>query len=272
MDAETEIWGVLVQKMLTAGRTGGSPVREIILGMSRDPRMGPLLMFGLGGIYVEVFKDVVFRIAPIRELGARHMIDGIKGFKLLQGFRGEPPSDIEAIAQSLMRLSQLVTDFPEIEEMDINPLIVLPSGSGARVIDARILIEEGVTTIRDSRFEINFESRISNLESIPEGYHENEKRIITKRLRKDVGDWWGCGFSASVDRRRESAVAERFDRNFGWENEIREMPRQTADPQDGRKLDVFGGRRYPQRIPVQYHLRFWITGGAARYVHGTACS
>jgi acyl-CoA synthetase (NDP forming) len=71
------------------------------------------------------------------------MIDGIKGFKLLNGFRGEPPSDIEAIAQSLMRLSQLVTDFPEIEEMDINPLIVLPSGSGARVVDARILIEEG---------------------------------------------------------------------------------------------------------------------------------
>ena len=71
------------------------------------------------------------------------MIEGIKGFKLLKGYRGEPPSDIDAIAQSLMRLSQLVTEFPEIEEMDINPLIVLPSGSGARVVDARILIEEG---------------------------------------------------------------------------------------------------------------------------------
>ena len=131
-----QIWGVLIQEMVRNGK-------ETILGMKRDPHFGALLMFGLGGIYVEVFKDVVFRIAPIRELGARHMIDGIKGFKLLKGFRGEPPSDIEAIAQSLMRLSQLVTDFPEIEEMDINPLIVLPSGSGARVVDARILIEEG---------------------------------------------------------------------------------------------------------------------------------
>jgi len=131
-----EIWGVLIQEMVRNGK-------ETILGMKRDPHFGALLMFGLGGIYVEVFKDVVFRIAPIRELGARHMIEGIKGVKLLRGFRGEPPSDIDAIAQSLMRLSQLVTEFPEIEEMDINPLIVLPAGSGARVVDARILIEEG---------------------------------------------------------------------------------------------------------------------------------
>jgi acyl-CoA synthetase (NDP forming) len=99
-------------------------------------------MFGLGGIYVEVFRDVIFRIAPIHELSARHMIEAIKGVNLLRGFRGEPPSDINAIAQSLSRLSQLVTDFPEIEEMDINPLIVLPSGSGARVVDARIMISD----------------------------------------------------------------------------------------------------------------------------------
>ena len=132
---DVKIWGVLVQEMVRGGK-------ETILGMKRDPHFGPLLMFGLGGIYVEVFKDVIFRIAPIRELGARHMIEGIKGIKLLRGFRGEPPSDIEAIAQSLTRLSQLVTDFPEIEEMDINPLIVLPSGSGARVVDARILISD----------------------------------------------------------------------------------------------------------------------------------
>jgi acetyltransferase len=131
-----EIWGVLIQEMVRNGK-------ETILGMKRDPHFGALLMFGLGGIYVEVFKDVVFRLAPIRELSARHMIEGIKGVKLLRGYRGEPPSDLEAIAQSLLRLSQLVTDFPEIEEMDINPLIVLPSGSGARVVDARILIGEG---------------------------------------------------------------------------------------------------------------------------------
>ncbi len=130
-----EIWGVLVQEMVRGGK-------ETILGMKRDPHFGALLMFGLGGIYVEVLKDVTFRIAPIRELGARHMIENIKGIRLLMGYRGEPPSDLDAIAESLSRLSQLVTDFPEIEEMDINPLIVLPAGSGARVVDARILIGE----------------------------------------------------------------------------------------------------------------------------------
>jgi acetyl coenzyme A synthetase (ADP forming)-like protein len=132
---DVEIWGVFVQEMVRGGK-------ETILGMKRDPHFGPLLMFGLGGIYVEVFRDVIFRMAPIRELGARNMIEGIKGIKLLRGFRGEPPSDLDAIAQSLSRLSQLVIDFPEIEEMDINPLIVLPAGSGARVVDARIMISE----------------------------------------------------------------------------------------------------------------------------------
>jgi acetyl coenzyme A synthetase (ADP forming)-like protein len=130
-----KIWGVLVQEMVRGGK-------ETILGMKRDPQFGPLLMFGLGGIYVEVLRDVTFRIAPIRELGAHNMIDNIKGIKLLMGYRGEPPSDLEAIANSLSRLSQLVIEFPEIEEMDINPLIVLPAGSGARVVDARILIAE----------------------------------------------------------------------------------------------------------------------------------
>jgi len=130
-----DIWGVLVQEMVRGGK-------ETILGMKRDPHFGALLMFGLGGIYVEVLRDVTFRIAPIRPLGARNMIENIKAIKLLMGYRGEPPSDIDAIAQSLLRLSQLVTDFPEIEEMDINPLIVLPEGSGARVVDARILIAE----------------------------------------------------------------------------------------------------------------------------------
>jgi acetyl coenzyme A synthetase (ADP forming)-like protein len=132
---DARIWGVLIQEMVIGGK-------ETILGMKRDPLFGGLLMFGLGGIYVEVFKDVTFRIAPIRELSAKSMIERIKGIKLLQGFRGEPPCDLDAIAQSLLRLSQLVTDFPEIEEMDINPLIVLPAGSGARVVDARILIAD----------------------------------------------------------------------------------------------------------------------------------
>ena len=136
---EANIWGVLIQEMVRGGK-------ETILGMKRDPHFGALLMFGLGGIYVEVFKDVTFRIAPIRELSARRMIEEIKGIKLLKGFRGEPPSDIDTVVMSLARLSQLVTDFPEIEEMDINPLIVLPVGSGARAVDARILIAEDMGT------------------------------------------------------------------------------------------------------------------------------
>jgi acetyltransferase len=129
------IWGVFVQEMVRGGK-------ETILGMKRDPHFGALLMFGLGGIYVELLRDVTFRIAPIHEAGARQMIESIKAIQLLMGYRGEPPSDLDAIAQSLSRLSQLVIDFPEIEEMDINPLIVLPAGSGARVVDARILIGE----------------------------------------------------------------------------------------------------------------------------------
>ena len=142
---DARIWGVLIQEMVRGGK-------ETILGMKRDPLFGGLLMFGLGGIYVEVFKDVTFRIAPIRELSAKSMIERIKGIRLLKGFRGEPPSDLDAIAESLLRLSQLVIDFPEIEEMDINPFIVLPSGEGARVVDARILIsDQGIQGLSDPK-------------------------------------------------------------------------------------------------------------------------
>jgi 4-hydroxybutyryl-CoA synthetase (ADP-forming) len=95
-------------------------------------------MVGLGGIYVEVLKDVVFRLAPIDEQEAEKMVDSIKAIKLLKGIRGEAPSDLAAVVDSLQRLSQLITDFPEIEEFDINPLLVLESGKGVRVADVRI--------------------------------------------------------------------------------------------------------------------------------------
>lgn len=135
LGAEIEIWGVLVQKMLPPGK-------EIILGMTCDPRFGPLLMFGLGGIYTEALKDVSFRLAPIREKVAAEMIRDIRSHKLLEGVRNEPPSDTVAIADALLRLSQLVTDHPEIKELDINPLIVYPTGKGAMVADARIILHE----------------------------------------------------------------------------------------------------------------------------------
>ncbi len=133
MKPEAEIWGVFIQKMADKGK-------ETIIGMHKDQLFGNLLMFGLGGIYVEILKDVTFRIAPVRELGTHRMIEEIRSHKILEGFRGEKPSDIVAIAECLQRLSQLVTDFPQIEELDINPLVVFEEGKGAAVLDARILI------------------------------------------------------------------------------------------------------------------------------------
>jgi 4-hydroxybutyryl-CoA synthetase (ADP-forming) len=97
-------------------------------------------MFGLGGIYVEIFKDISFRLAPIKELGARNMIESTKVNKLLSGARGERPSDIDSIIECMERLSQLVTDFSEIQEIDINPLLVFEQAKGCKVIDARIVI------------------------------------------------------------------------------------------------------------------------------------
>jgi acetyltransferase len=125
--------GVLVQKM-------AAPGAEMILGMSRDPHFGPLLMIGLGGTLVEIFQDVLFSVAPISEQWARRMIEGLKAFPLLSGYRGEAPRDLEIITECLQRLSQLALDFPEIRELDINPLIVFPQGQGAAVVDARIFI------------------------------------------------------------------------------------------------------------------------------------
>ena len=132
---DVEIWGVLIQKMLAPGK-------EIILGMTRDPRFGPLLMFGLGGIYTEALRDVAFRLAPIRENVAKEMVKDIRSHRLLEGVRGEPPSDLDAVAECLMRLSQLVTDHPNIMELDINPLLVYPRGKGAVAADARIILKE----------------------------------------------------------------------------------------------------------------------------------
>lgn len=128
-----DIWGVNIQQMITEGK-------QLILGMSRDAQFGPMIMFGLGGIYVEVLKDVIFRIAPLTERDAREMVTSIRSYKLLTGARGEKPVDQDAIVDALLRVSQLVTDFPEIIEMDINPLVALPENGGGVAIDSRISI------------------------------------------------------------------------------------------------------------------------------------
>ena len=131
--ADAQIWGVLVQEMVTRGK-------ETIIGVNRDPQFGPLLMFGLGGIYVEVLKDVTFRVPPISPQEAREMISEIRAYQLLRGVRGQKPSDLDAIADCLLRVVQLVTDFPEIAEMDINPLMVNEAGAGAIAVDMRFIL------------------------------------------------------------------------------------------------------------------------------------
>lgn len=130
-----DILGASIQQMVPRGR-------EVIIGLSRDPQFGPLLMFGLGGIYVEVLKDVSFRVAPIDEAAARAMMAEIKSYQLLLGARGEPPADLNAAVDVILRVSQLVTDFPEIVEMDINPLVLMPAGQGAIALDARLTLAQ----------------------------------------------------------------------------------------------------------------------------------
>jgi acetyltransferase len=98
-------------------------------------------MFGLGGIYVEILKDVTFRFAPVRELGAYRMVRDIRTYRLLEGVRGEPPADIDKIVECIERLSQLAIEQDLIEELDINPLIVYPQGEGAVVVDVRIMVK-----------------------------------------------------------------------------------------------------------------------------------
>jgi len=129
-----KVKGIQVSKMIQSGE-------EVILGIKRDPSFGPIIMFGLGGLYVEVFKDVSFRVAPIDEIIADSMIKQIKSYKILNGIRGKVPRDIKAIRECLMRLSQLALECPQIKELDINPLIVLEETKGCYVADARILLD-----------------------------------------------------------------------------------------------------------------------------------
>jgi len=128
------ISGVLVEKMAPPGE-------EVILGLNRYD-IGPLLMFGMGGIFVEVFKDVAFRLAPIGRSEADLLIREIKGFKLLTGFRGRPRADLEALERAIVSLSDLAVNHPEIMEMDINPLLVHGEGKGATLVDCRIMLKK----------------------------------------------------------------------------------------------------------------------------------
>jgi acyl-CoA synthetase (NDP forming) len=110
--------------------------------MNRYPVFGPLLMFSLGGIFVELFADVIFRLAPVNRNSARQMVRNIKDFKLLNGFRGRPKTDLDEIEKTLVRLSDMVTSHPEIQELDINPLISHEKGLGATVADCRLVLSK----------------------------------------------------------------------------------------------------------------------------------
>ena len=130
---EAHLWGCQVQKMVPSGL-------EILIGMNRDPQFGPLVTFGLGGIYVEALKDASFRIAPFSRDEAAQMLTEIRAKALLDGVRGEPPVDKETLIEALLRISQLVLDFPEIAELDINPFIVYEEGRGGVALDMRLIL------------------------------------------------------------------------------------------------------------------------------------
>jgi acetate---CoA ligase (ADP-forming) len=116
--------------------------REVIIGMIQDPSFGPLVMFGLGGVYVETVRDVVFRVPPLTDLDAEEMIRQIRGYQLLEGVRGEAPIDLKALAEILQRFSQMVQELPQVAEIDINPFMVFPNAGEFCAVDARVLLAE----------------------------------------------------------------------------------------------------------------------------------
>ncbi|MFW9940614.1 MAG: acetate--CoA ligase family protein [Candidatus Thorarchaeota archaeon] len=128
------------EKKISVQKLADEPITELIIGMTTDPQFGPALMFGIGGILVELLEDVSFRIAPITEYDAREMIKEIKGFPILDGYRGKPKADIDAIVKTLLTISELVVDHEEINEMDLNPVFIYEKG--LICVDARIILKK----------------------------------------------------------------------------------------------------------------------------------
>jgi hypothetical protein len=131
--AGADIWGCLVQEVVEEGK-------EVRIGMSRDPHFGPIMSFGLGGICIEALNDVASRVAPLDRRTAAEMMAEIRGYSLLRGVHNEQVPDLEALLDALLRLSQLVVDFPEFVELDINPLVVFEEGRGVSGIDVRLVL------------------------------------------------------------------------------------------------------------------------------------
>jgi len=136
-----DVTGMLVEEMLPSST-------EVVVGATRDPQFGHVIMFGLGGVFVEVLKDVSFRAVPINASDAREMITELNAFPILGGYRGKPPADIGALVDILLKTSRLVTDHPEISEVDLNPILV--SEKGGKAVDARIVL--GTAPVERDRF------------------------------------------------------------------------------------------------------------------------
>ncbi|MHA1914605.1 MAG: acetate--CoA ligase family protein [Promethearchaeota archaeon] len=129
------------EKKISVQNMADEPITELIIGMTTDPQFGPALMFGIGGILVELLEDVSFRIAPITEYDAKEMINEIKGFPILDGYRGKPKADINAIVDVLLKISDLAVKYEEINEMDLNPVFIY--NNGLICVDARIILKKG---------------------------------------------------------------------------------------------------------------------------------
>jgi len=130
---EDEMQGVTVQEMISRGI-------EVIVGVTQDPSLGPLILFGMGGVYTELFKDVTFRIHPLTDVDAQEMVRSVKAYQLFEGWRGAKPCDIEALEELLLRVSAMVEDLPQIAELDLNPVKVLERNNGYVVVDARVML------------------------------------------------------------------------------------------------------------------------------------
>jgi acyl-CoA synthetase (NDP forming) len=136
LTAESDIEGVLIQSMIAGGV-------ETMIGVTDDPTFGPLIAFGLGGIHIEVLGDVRFRVAPLTDRDVDELLHEIRGFPLLEGYRGHPPADLESLRELLLRVSRLAVEVPEIVELDLNPVMAMSPGHGCRVVDARIRVRQG---------------------------------------------------------------------------------------------------------------------------------
>ena len=147
MSVSDDSEGVLIQDFVGGGR-------EVLVGMVEDPLFGPLVVFGLGGVYVELMKDVAFRINPLTDVDVESMIADVKTAKLLEGYRGSEPGDIPALKDLLLRLSVLIDNIPEIAEMDLNPVKVLAPGDGAIVVDSRVRVRKVEGAMLPSRKDV----------------------------------------------------------------------------------------------------------------------